>query len=779
MLGSPTLHKLFLGMALLALAACTKGPDTALVTAAASPVAKESAEPAYVGGAVCAGCHAREADAWRGSHHDLAMQEAAASTVLGDFGGAKFSYNGVVSTFFKRGGIFYVNTDGPDGKFADYPIKYVFGVTPLQQYLIEFPGGRLQALSIAWDSRPKSAGGQRWYHLYPKEKIGHMDPLHWTGIYQNWNMQCAECHSTGLKKGYDAASDSYRTHWQEMNVSCEACHGPGSKHADWAKAASKPYTANEAKGLLNTTASRWRDAWAFPEAGARYARRDRSVDPAVNNTCAVCHARRGALADRDRPGAPLADTHALSLLTSPAYHADGQQREEVYTWGSFLQSRMHQQGVSCMDCHEPHGAKLRAEGNALCTRCHEATAFDSPRHHFHKTGAAGAQCVACHMPSTTYMGVDARRDHGLRVPRPDLARQLGTPDACTQCHVGKKPEWAANALDRWQGKQWRQRLSAGPVLHAGATQGLKAVPDLLALAADASQAALVRATAANLLTPSMRAPLLPAVRELLKDANPEVRIAALALIEPADPENRLQAAVPLLRDPVRGVRIEAARVLAGIPEERMPVAVRDIYRRVLDEFIASRLQEADWPAASVSLGDLYLRLGRFEEAIAAYRQALKRDSRFVQAWVNLADAWRGAGRDQEAESVLREGLAVMPKSPELLHSLGLTQVRLGNKEAALRSLAQATRLAPERARYAYVWAVGLNSAGRTSEAIAVLRDALRRHPYDVEMLGALVLIERRAGDVRTALSHARKLAEIVPSDPRVQALVEELAAVQR
>lgn len=773
--GTPSLHKFFLAMTLLALAACTKAPDTA-----PAPVAKESAasaEPAYVGGVVCAGCHAQEADAWRGSHHDLAMQEAAATTVLGDFGGAKFSYNGVVSTFFKRGGIFYVNTDGPDGKLADYPIKYVFGVTPLQQYLIEFPGGRLQALSIAWDSRPKSAGGQRWYHLYPKEKIGHTDPLHWTGIYQNWNMQCAECHSTGLKKGYDAASDSYRTHWQEMNVSCEACHGPGSKHVDWAQAASKPDKADKAKGFLNTTASRWRDAWAFPGAGARYARRDRPADPEVNNTCAACHARRGTLADRDRPGAPLADTHALSLLTAPAYHADGQQREEVYTWGSFLQSRMHQQGVTCMDCHEPHGVKLRAEGNALCTRCHDATAFDSPQHHFHKTEAAGAQCVACHMPSTTYMGVDARRDHSLRVPRPDLARQLGTPDACTQCHVGKKPEWAAGMLDRWLGKSWR-RPSIGPVLHAGATQGLKAVPDLLALAADGSQATLVRATAANLLAPSMRAPLLPAARALLKDANPEVRMAALAMIEPADPQNRLQAAVPLLRDPVRGVRIEAARVLAGIPEERLPASERDVYRRVLDEYIASRLLEADWPAASVSLGDLYLRLGRFDEAVAAYRQALKRDPRFVQGWVNLADAWRGAGRDQGAEAVLREGLAVMPQSPELLHSLGLTQSRLGNKEAALRSLAQAARLAPERARYAYVWAVGLNSAGRTGEAIAALRDALRRHPYDVEILGALISLEQRAGDVRAALSHARKLAEIVPADPRVQALVEELAAVQ-
>ena len=528
-------------------------------SAAAQPTTTDkSSGPSYVGRQVCTECHAKEAEAWRGSHHDLAMQEPTDKTVLGDFGGTKFSHRGVVSRFFMRGETFYVNTDGPDGKLADFPIKYVFGVTPLQQYLVEFPGGRLQALSIAWDSRPKSAGGQRWFHLFAKEKIDHKDSLHWTGIYQNWNLQCAECHSTALRKGYDAATRTYHTTWRELNVSCESCHGPGARHADWAKTAKKPYPAGESKGFENPTASRWREAWSFPEAGARTARRDRLAAPAVNNTCAACHARRSTLAARDQPGAPLADTHRLALLTAPNYHADGQQREEVYIWGSYLQSKMFQQGVTCMDCHEPHSAKPRAQGNTLCSRCHDAATFDNPQHHFHKAGEAGAQCVACHMPTKNYMVIDARRDHSLRVPRPDLARKLGTPDACTQCHAGKQPEWAATALDGWLGKQWRERPSIGPTLHAGATEGSKAVPQLLALAQSSAHPPLVRATAAQLLVPHMRPPLLEAARELLKDHDPELRIAALAMIEPVNPVNRVLTASSLLADPVRGVRIEAA-----------------------------------------------------------------------------------------------------------------------------------------------------------------------------------------------------------------------------
>ena len=160
------------------------------------------------------------------------MQEATAESVLGNFADARFRHLGVESRFFKRGDKFMVRTDGPDGKLTDYEIAYTFGVYPLQQYLIAFPGGRYQALSIAWDARAKDQGGQRWFHLQPGEKVNHTDPLHWTGRYQNWALQCAECHSTDLKKGYDAASDTYRTTYSEINVACEACHGQGSRHVD-------------------------------------------------------------------------------------------------------------------------------------------------------------------------------------------------------------------------------------------------------------------------------------------------------------------------------------------------------------------------------------------------------------------------------------------------------------------------------------------------------------------------------------------------------------------
>ncbi len=189
----------------------------------------------FVGRGTCAPCHQKELDLWQGSHHDLAMQVANDETVLGDFSDSEFTHFGVTSTFYKREGQFLVRTEGEGGELQEFEVTHTFGVEPLQQYLVRFPRGRVQALSICWDTRPSTEGGQRWFHLYGDEKIGPRDPLHWTGLYQTWNHQCAECHSTNLKKKYSAEDGSYQTTWSEIDVSCEACHGPGSEHVTWAE----------------------------------------------------------------------------------------------------------------------------------------------------------------------------------------------------------------------------------------------------------------------------------------------------------------------------------------------------------------------------------------------------------------------------------------------------------------------------------------------------------------------------------------------------------------
>jgi len=759
---------------MLALAAGAGGWWLWRSASAPAPVASPLLAETYVGAKACAECHAREYDAWKGSQHALAMQKATGETVLGDFNDAEFKYGDVTSHFFKRDGKFMVNTDGADGKLADYEIKYTFGWTPLQQYLIAFPGGRLQALGIAWDTRPKTEGGQRWFHLYPHEKIDYKDQLHWTGLYQNWNLECAACHSTNLRKGYDPDTLTYKTTFSEINVACEACHGPASRHVEWAKRARPPYSDQNDKGLQVVLQSRWKEAWKPAAADADTARRDRPAAEALMNVCASCHSRRSTIAEGGKPGAPLEDTHRLAMLTAPNYFPDGQIREEVYVWGSFHQSRMYQRGVTCMDCHEPHALKLRTQGNALCTRCHKASEFDTEKHHFHQPGTKGAQCVECHMPTRTYMVVDPRRDHSIRIPRPDLSATIGSPNACTQCHENRKPEWAAAAMDKWYGRHWREHSQFGTTFYAGVTQGVKLVPSLLASANDAAIPSIVRATAATLAEPNLLSQDLPAVRQLLANFDPNVRIAALGLIGRFEPDVRAQAAAPLLSDPIRGVRIEAARALADVHDDQFTPEERSARAKATTEYVRSLRDDLDWPTANVSLGNLRLREGRTQEAIAAYERALALDPHFVAGYVNLADAYRQLGREGESEEVLRRGLALLPRAADLHHALGLALVRKGDKAAGLEELSAAAKLAPENARYAYVHAIGLHSAGKRDAALAALRAINARYPYDLEVLGALVSINREAGNTKAALAYARTLSEIFPDDPRLKQLIADL-----
>ena len=243
---------------------------------------------AYVADADCAACHRSELDAWTGSHHDLAMQVATAGTVLGDFDDAVFTHHGVTSRFFRRGDRFFVNTEGPDGTSADFELTHTLGIEPLQQYLAPFPGGRLQSLTIAWDTARNA-----WFHLYPDERIEPDDPLHWTGRYQTWNLQCAACHSTDLRKGYDVEADTYDTTWAEIDVGCQACHGPGERHVALARDAGQG-DATPAKGTRRRPAAgassrRSRPATRPGRSGrARRATRAASSSPRRPRTAAPC-----------------------------------------------------------------------------------------------------------------------------------------------------------------------------------------------------------------------------------------------------------------------------------------------------------------------------------------------------------------------------------------------------------------------------------------------------------------------------------------------------------
>ena len=730
-------------------------------------VGNTQADPQYVGGAACKNCHTNEYQQWQGSHHDWAMREASPDTVIGDFNNTHFSHQGITTHFTTVNGEYFVQTQNKDGKQQTFKIAYTFGFQPLQQYLIGFPDGRYQALTVAWDSRTEEQGGQRWYQLMPNDMGQPGESLHWTGVYYNWNTQCADCHSTGLEKNYNPQTNSYNTTWSEVNVSCESCHGPGSEHsADPSLPLPVEYSAQMQWVIADgaTIANPIGD----PHQGAQN----------EINACAGCHSRRAKISDdpvnNHSAGDTYLDHYQPQLLRHGLYHADGQIQDEVYVYGSFVQSKMYQRGVRCSNCHEPHSLELKADGNQVCAGCHAPQVYDKPSHHFHHgPDSPGAQCVNCHMPERTYMGIDDRRDHSMRVPRPLLAEQVGAPNACNSCHIEQTSSWAGSAIAQWVNKtetsnQPTSRHHNGLAIAAGREGRQSANQLLIALAHDASSNPMARATALTLLNTYPNRDSYQVAQRRLSDPNPLIRIGAVEALEFLTPDQRWNDLSPLLDDKVKAVRLAATASLLGTQQASRKARLQ----ANTTEYITALQVNADRPNSQLQLASAYTALGLYQQADQAYQQALILEPLNAVAINNRADSFRTQGLHQRALELLVAGNKTVPNNPLLLHSLGLAQVRSG--QPALDSLRQAANLAPDNNRYSYIYAIALNGDGKTKQAVDVLEKALEKNPIDRDLLIALVTINRDRGNLGQARSFARRLVDAFPQDSTAERLLNSL-----
>ena len=710
----------------------------------------------FVGSDQCRDCHETAYDTWRGSHHDLAMDLANETTVLGDFADASYldPYNNVTSRFYRRDGKFLVSTQGPDGEIGEFEITHTFGVYPLQQYLVPFPGGRLQSLNIGWDVEKKS-----WYRLPPYNVEGPDDWLHWTRAGQTWNNMCAECHSTRLSKGFDPDTGNYNTKWFEIDVGCEACHGPGSRHLAWADKPAFARSQTENYDLEVRTSN---------------------IDNKEQiRICAACHSRRFQLGDNRHTGGELLDLMVPQLLTEGLYHPDGQILDEVYVYGSFVQSKMYEHGVRCSDCHNMHSLKLHKEKNALCTQCHRAEVYDSKDHHFHKEvdngePSEGYLCVKCHMPGRVYMGADYRPDHSLRIPRPDLSAELGTPNACSSsgCHDDKPLEWSVENYTKWYGAARRPHY--GSVIAAGRARKPEAQAELGRLAEDSLVPAIVRATALELLRaypgPASEAVL---VRALESD-DALLRYTAIRSFGSLDAQARLKRIAPKLYDPVKAVRIEAAMMLSVVPESRLREADREAYRQGIAEYRAAMLYNADLAAQRYNLGNLAANLGDDTEAAAEYRKAISIDEQFFPAKVNLAMLYNRQGKNDEAEKLLRDVVAQQPDHYEISYSLGLLLAEMKRYEDAAIYLGKAAAgMGYARAHYNHGQV--LLVLGELDEAEGALARAVEMAPDDEEIFVALAQLYIQSGQIEKARTLAVETLLRSPGHQQANQLLRYLA----
>lgn len=753
---------------------------------------------AYVGSLQCVGCHAEAYEQWSQSDHFKAMAEANERTVLGDFSEVEVDFHDIRSRFFMRDGDYFVSTvvaDAPSGVETepkgqgvvrgDFLIQYTFGHYPLQQYLIELPNGHIQALSIAWDSRPAGEGGQRWMHLQPDEMITPEHPFFWTRHLQNWNSRCAECHSTRVELGYDAKLRSFDTTWSEINVACEACHGPAKEHLQWAAASPIDVLECTSEGEFNTPAESSgskgfaidptnRNQFVF-EPGEGIARNVGGNGQQQIEVCGGCHSRRATLTSPETAldgitgGADAYHDHyGLSLLDQGLYHADGHIQDEVFVLGSFLQSKMHAAGVTCSNCHNPHSGELKVPGNAICAQCHSPAVFDQPEHHHHPMDSDGAQCVNCHMPSNTYMQVDSRRDHAFSIPRPAASNALGAPDACSDCHHNWIDSKVAAQYVRLYGDERKDVYSE---INAQARLlNVTQLPAILKLAQEPSVAAVRRAT---LLAQGVNFPAritLEALQDALYDKDPLVRRAAVDALAFLGPEERFELLDKWIEDPSKVVRMSVARQLIDRAGDFASPNLKPEEQRIeelMREYEASLRGVQYTPSGQMALADYYSRRGAVDRAKQALTEALLIEPNYVPALLNMADFYRLRGAAMQAKGLLDQALLVAPDSAAAQHALGLWLVREKQMPQALRVLEQAARLESSSPRYLYVFAVALESAGESDRAISALIQANESWPYQPDVLFALIGYLEKYERVQELTPFLADLSQIMPGNPQV------------
>jgi predicted CXXCH cytochrome family protein len=700
----------------------------------------------FVGDQSCKSCHKNEYSEWKQSHHFMAMQPANDSTVAGNFNNITFSADGVTSSFFKKEGKFFINTQGEDGSNHDYEVKFIFGFTPLQQYLVEFPGGRMQVPRVSWDVKQK-----KWFHQYPGQKIASHDWLHWTGNAQNWNTMCASCHSTNLQKNYNIDADNYNTTYSSINVSCESCHGAGKLHVDFVN------SIDYKKGTK------------FP--GSYLQLHKGAGQGAQITTCAPCHALKSDISASPLPGNELMDNYIPEIPTTEHFHADGQVDDEDYIYTSFLQSKMFRQGVKCNNCHNPHSTKLILTANQTCLQCHTKK-YDGPSHTFHPVGTAASECISCHMPGKLYMGNDLRHDHSFRVPRPDLSAKYGTPNACNNCHNNKSSQWSADAVIKWFGPARKYHFADD--LIAGSKMDRQSEGNLLKLLGDTSVPNIVKATAANYLGSIPSQNSLAALMKCLNNDDAQIRYRALRSLSNFPSATWRDAAGPLLSDKVRAVRIAAADLYITLPANEIAGQYAKAFSLARNELQGYLAYQADFSTGNLMIADYYLKLREYDNAEKFYLRGLKKDSLMNYARLNLSTVYNLQGKNDKALKELETAVKIDPKNDRIYYNQALLYNEMNNKPAAERSFAKAVGLKTNNPRVYYNYGLLLNEKKKFKEAEMILLKGIALDPYSAELYYALTIVYIQNNDPVKARQSGIKLKQLDAGNPDYQQLFKNL-----
>ncbi|MDO6571084.1 multiheme c-type cytochrome [Gilvimarinus sp. 2_MG-2023] len=714
----------------------------------------------------CATCHAEQVAQWQQSHHYHAMEIATPKTVLGDFSNQTLAYQGSQVEFSTQENELYITMPNLKGEMQSFQVEFTFGYKPLQQYMFNAGKGKYQLFPFAWDSRPAEEDGQRWFVLYPDQSPN--DEFHWSNMGQNWNQMCADCHSTNFKKGFDLENLSYQSSYSTINVSCAACHGEAKEHLQWA--AGEKSIAN--KGYPTYIGPKT-PLFRADEQGLMKA--IANIKPSRQiQVCASCHSRRAALSDSSGPD-NFHHTFRPALISPDLYHSDGQIWDEDYVWGSFLQSKMFKAGVTCTNCHNPHSGELKLAENQVCTQCHSQEVYDKTKHHGHNVGEAGSACVDCHMPATTYMQVDPRRDHGFKVPRPDLTQSLKVPNACNSCHTDKNAKWAEDAIRTWHpNSQYMGHVHFAQTFHNADTNTPITGKTLLQIAQDSNYPEIIRASALYRMSQSQGQNTVKAIAQAVQDNDPLRRQAAIEAATTFPVNERWDMLNTLLSDKHRPIRTQAARTLAPMLLQPLDKNDGTRLREALIEYRKEQTYQADRGFSHTNLGNLELELGNLKIAEKHLLTAIKVEPIFIPAYVNLADLYRAQGNEAMVQEVLKKALSVNDQASSVHYGLAMSYIRQGQKKIALPVLKAAAQAPDTNTNIIYAYALLLQDQGKMIAAISQLLKAYHLEPKNSDIIYTLSRFYAAEGQLDLALFYAKKLSDLLPNNPQIQQIIWQL-----
>ena len=650
----------------------------------------------------CKTCHEEQFKDWSHSQHANAMRD-----IGNDLDDKAFTGKSLIIyakrqvEFLKKNNTFIIREKWEGKEWVEYKPVAVIGESPLIQYLIPFPGGRLQVFDFAYDPAK-----DEWFNVFGDEHRQTNEWGYWSNRGMNWNVQCADCHMTNLNKNYDVDTDSYQTSWEHTAITCKQCHKGTDDHMS--NPHYKPTTENKMDG------------------------------------CASCHSVREDLTDGFHAGEKY-DNHYRPLLADWAniYFEDGQVSGENFEYGSFIMSRMHHKGVTCLDCHDPHSAKLKlpADNNTLCLSCHqapgqkEATVIDPIAHSHHAAGSEGGKCVSCHMPITTYMARDPRRDHGFTTPDPLLTKELNIPNACNRCHEDKDSEWSIKWTNEWYGDRMNRWSRERAFLVARAKSGDPGVVPELIKAFEKEQVEGWHQVFIGLLQPWVnQVDVQKAIQPFLQHENPLLRSKATQILGTFNSPDELER---LKKDGSTAVR------LSSLWSSRQLLANEAILPEEFQNFINLH---SDQPEGALSQAELAMLKNDLDSTEAWLRKAVNWDQTSSYPKQMLAQILNMRNDKTGALEMLRAAGKIDPENIQVLYQNSLLEAELNNIPEAVKLLENINEVAPYFHKAWYNLGLIYSQQNRLEDSIYALYKAVNINPQDVQSLYALATVYYRFGN---------------------------------